>query len=206
MPCTRLGLLGGSFDPPHLGHVQLARDACAALGLDEIAFVIAGDPWQKRDRRLAAAEHRLAMLKLTLSAFDLARIETCELDRDGATYTIDTLETLQARRPGVQLVWVLGSDQHERLHTWHRHDELTRFADLAVACRDGARSAAIDALPDAGRLPARCASAAAPGLQVRFVMQAHPASSTAIRADARACAHWLAPGVLPYIETHGLYP
>lgn len=135
----RIGLLGGSFDPIHAGHLQLARDAIDALGLDELRLVVAAQPWQKPG--VSPAVHRLRMVELALETLppDLrARlsIERCELERSGPSYTIDTVIALRAALgPAPCLALVMGSDQWQNLGTWHRHAELTDYASIAVAYR-----------------------------------------------------------------------
>jgi nicotinate-nucleotide adenylyltransferase len=193
----RIGLLGGSFDPPHLGHLQLARDAIAALTLDELRFVVAGDPWQKG--RITPAHHRLAMVELAVKAEPGCSVERCELERAGPTYTFDTLRTLRERLgPEICLVWIMGSDQYANLHTWHRHAELTNLANIAVALRAGSAETSLPA-PDAGTLGTPY------GQRVHFAMTPHPASSTLIRQNPEKQADLLAPPVLAYIRAHSLY-
>lgn len=136
----RLGLLGGTFDPPHVGHLAAAVEARAALGLDRVLLVVANEPWQKVDARtLSAASVRLA---LTMSACEgIAGVEASdlEIERGGLTYTIDTLEHLRRSMPGTDLFLILGSDAVVGLSTWHRHDELPSLATLVVVDREGER-------------------------------------------------------------------
>ncbi len=222
----RIGLLGGSFDPIHAGHLQLARDAIHALGLDELRLVVAAQPWQKPD--VSPAAQRLRMVEVAVASVEPAlrarlAIERCELDRTGPSYTIDTLTALRAALgPAPCLVLVMGSDQWHNLGTWRRHAELTDYASIAVARR--APPAATDATTRTGTAmrtgtatPARPAIAAhdAPrdaahgGQSVAFAMTPHPASATAIRAQLRAGQavgpDLLPPTVLAYIRAQHLY-
>jgi len=134
----RLGVLGGTFDPVHRGHLALAGAARDELALDEVLFVPAGQPWRKAGRIIAPAEHRLAMLRLAISDDSAFRVETLELERPGPSYTADTLEALGAARPGVELFLVLGEDALADLPNWVRPERILELATLAVARRAGA--------------------------------------------------------------------
>jgi len=139
----RIGLFGGTFDPPHHAHLALAHAALDALGLDEVRWVPAGQPWQKTQRDGAAvtsAAHRAAMVEAAIrGAGGDARfkLEPIEMEREGASYTIDTVEALRAREPGCEWVLLIGEDQYAGLHTWHRWRELPAWVTLAVARRPG---------------------------------------------------------------------
>ena len=132
----RIGILGGTFDPVHVGHLM---DACAArhqLGLDRMLVVPARDPWQKQGRVIAPAEQRFEMLVAALDGVAGIEASRVELDREGPTYTIDTVEALAA--PGRDLVLVMGSDVAATLDSWHRVDELRPLVTLAIVDRDDA--------------------------------------------------------------------
>ena len=131
----RIGLLGGSFDPPHNAHLALARSALDHLQLDELRFLPAGDPWQKQ-RELAQAADREAMVAAAIDAEPRFRLDARELRRAGPSYTNDTLRELQAEEPAEWFL-VLGQDQYANLHTWHEWRELLSRVTLAVAARDG---------------------------------------------------------------------
>jgi nicotinate-nucleotide adenylyltransferase len=133
----RIGLYGGSFDPPHLAHLALARLARDTLGLDELRWQPAGQPWQKPSRLVASGEQRVAMLRLLTQGEAGFVIDTCELDRHGPSYTVDTLREVAAEQPKAALFLVIGADQFERLDTWKEAGEITRLATLAVAAREG---------------------------------------------------------------------
>jgi nicotinate-nucleotide adenylyltransferase len=146
----RIGLFGGSFDPPHLAHRALADLALRELALDELRWLPAGQPWQKAGRALAGAEHRAAMVALAAADEPRFVVDTRELQRAGPSYTIDTVAELQREQPGAELVLVIGQDQYARLATWHRWQELVAEVSLAVAARAGespAASAALTAVP-----------------------------------------------------------
>lgn len=139
-PQLRIGLFGGSFDPLHLAHLTLARSALQELALDELRWVPAGRPWQKGALQ-ADGEDRAAMIRLAIEDPLLGeprfKLERCEIDRPGPSYTIDTVLELQQREPGRQWLLLIGQDQHARLHTWHRWRELLSLVRLAVAIRPG---------------------------------------------------------------------
>lgn len=161
MPAYRIGLLGGSFDPPHLAHLALARVAVRALALDELRWLPAGAPWQKAGRTMAPAAHRAAMLAELLADLPddmrddmpadrladepaaapskLVRqvIDERELQRSGPTYTIDTVRELQAEQPGADWFFILGQDQYARFDSWRDWPELLQRLTLAVAGRAG---------------------------------------------------------------------
>ena len=138
-PHERVGALGGTFDPVHRAHLHLADAAAAALELDRMLLIPAGDPWMKRDRPVTEARHRLAMVGAVvrergggLEVLDI------ELRREGPTYTLDTLQALRAAG-ATQLWWVLGGDALRGLPRWHKAPELLTLARMAVAARPGAQ-------------------------------------------------------------------
>jgi nicotinate-nucleotide adenylyltransferase len=135
----RIGILGGTFDPVHLGHLALAEEAREVLGLDRVLFVVAGDPWQKAGRVVVPGQLRLAMVEAAVRgnpAFEASRVE---LDREGPTFTVDTLETLAARGRAAgaepDLWFLLSADALAGLRTWRRPDRVLQLARLAVAPR-----------------------------------------------------------------------
>ena len=138
-PHERVGALGGTFDPIHRAHLHLADAAAAALQLDRMLLIPAGDPWMKRDRGVTDARRRYAMVEAVVrergGGLEVLNIE---LDRDGPTYTIDTLRELRAAG-AAQLWWVLGGDALRSLPRWHKASELLTLARIAVAARPGAQ-------------------------------------------------------------------
>ena len=135
----RIGLLGGAFNPPHEGHLKLARLALDHLELDELRFVPSALSPHKPDPGGPDADTRLRLLSEALKGFDAkCRIESLELDRGGTSYTVDTLETLAAREPGMAWILVMGSDQLPELPRWRRVERIFELASAAVALRPGA--------------------------------------------------------------------
>jgi nicotinate-nucleotide adenylyltransferase len=144
----RIGLLGGSFDPPHDAHLALARSALEHLRLDEVRWLPAGLQWQKTQQP-ATADDRKAMVALAIEGEPRFALDDRELRRAGPSYTIDTLRALQAEE-AAEWFWILGQDQYANLPTWHEWRELLRRVTFAVASRDGVAptpSAALAAVP-----------------------------------------------------------
>ena len=198
----RIGLLGGSFDPPHLAHLALGRLAMQALGLSELRWLPAGAPWQKAGRNLASAEHRAAMLALLVGDAPGQRIDTRELRRQGPTYTLDTVRALQDERaasgqPAADWLLILGQDQFARFDTWQHWPALLQRVTLAVAGRAGQAPAAPPAL--AG-MAYRCVPLDLPAMDI---------SASAVR-QRRAAGHSVSAlvgeAVARYIDQHRLYP
>jgi nicotinate-nucleotide adenylyltransferase len=137
----RSGLLGGTFDPPHLGHLVLAEAALTQLGVEAVVFVPAGDPWQKPDD-ITDAEDRLQMTRLAVDGIDGMRVDDREVRRAGPSYTADTVREWQ--QEGTTPVLVLGADTAAGLTTWHDPHVLAEI-DLAVAPRPGTDRATVEA-------------------------------------------------------------
>ncbi len=220
-PRRRIGLLGGSFDPVHPGHLALGRAAAIALRLDEIRLIPVARSWQKQDAR-ANSQQRLTMLTLALQAegekLNTGMTQPChwtidpqEIHRGPPTYTIDTLLALRQDGNQDQLCLILGSDQFSRLHTWHRPHDLLQYCHIAVTTRlpfllhqlspeaeHFMKEYGVEALPDT---PA--------GKITTFRMQAVHLSSTQIRgllASERTLGlELLHPTVAAYVEQFGLY-
>jgi nicotinate-nucleotide adenylyltransferase len=198
---VRLGVLGGTFDPPHVGHLILAEEARTRLQLDKVLFVPAGDPWRKAGQEITLAQHRLAMVQLMLVSDPHFEVSTLEVERPGPSYTVDTLEALhQQHGSGLELYFILGEDALHDMPHWKDPARIVSLAWLAVAPRPhGSESGVVD-LEDV-----------VPGLSERIVPLPMPTidiSSTALRERARAglSLRYLVPlAVEEYIRRHGLY-
>ena len=193
---TRVGIFGGSFDPVHNAHVALAQSALSALQLDEVRWVPAGNPWQKA-RQITAAVDRVAMVQAAIAAEPRFVLDRIEVDRSGASFTLDTIRALQAALPDQHWVLLIGQDQYCGLHTWKDWQTLLSLVELAVANRPGDLDKTRTPHPDVQRFPHRMVPL--PMLDI---------SSTDIRQRVAAGAdisHLVPPGVARYIETHGLY-
>ncbi len=133
----RLGIFGGTFDPPHLGHLVVAQDACSALGLDRVLFMVAAAPPHKHGRAFAPAPLRLEMLRAALAGDDRFLPSDLELRRTGRSYTVDTLRQLRADEPDAQLFLLIGADQAREFRTWREPDEIARLAAVVALSREG---------------------------------------------------------------------
>jgi len=136
----RLGIFGGTFDPPHVGHLAAARAALVGAGLDRVMFVPAGSPWQKQDRDLSPAEDRYRMTQLAIEGEPGFSVSRIEIDRPGPSYMVDTLETLTS--DGRELVLILGADAAAGLPTWRDPERICSLAELAIVTRIGSPAAA----------------------------------------------------------------
>jgi nicotinate-nucleotide adenylyltransferase len=134
----RRGLFGGTFDPPHLGHVAAANAARDSLGLDELVVTVAADP-QHRDPPIAPAQLRLEMAQAAFADLDRVVVSDLELRRSGPTYTIDTVEALVAQDPDAELVLIAGADAAAGLDSWHRAGDLAALVTVGIVPRPGER-------------------------------------------------------------------
>lgn len=132
----KIGIMGGSFDPPHKAHLEIANAACEALGLDEIFFIPAFSAPLKPNPHIASFDDRLEMLKISLKKFGKKyRILEIEKERGGISYSVDTVKFLIEKIKDAQFFWIIGTDQLLSLHKWHNIEELARLASFAVAKR-----------------------------------------------------------------------
>lgn len=215
MPAA-IGLLGGSFDPVHIGHLQLARDALRELGLAEVRFIPAPQPWQKGP--LTDPAHRAHMVQLAIAGEPRFVLDMHEIERGGPTYTIDTLRALRTSLGlSVPLVLIMGSDQFERLDTWREWKAIPTLAHVAIARRAGrpaALSPELAAWANGLRAAPDTVGRKAAGCILEFAMTPVDASATETRrllaqprsqvTDERLAAI-LPPAVLDYIRAHRLY-
>ena len=135
---VRIGIFGGTFDPPHLGHLVAASEAASQVGLDEVVFVPTGDPWQKNHRSVTDSASRLAMTRLAIGGDARFRVSTCDIDRDGFTYAVDTVADVRAEHEeDAEMYFIFGADSLENLHTWHRFEELVAVTEFVALNRPG---------------------------------------------------------------------
>ena len=195
----RRGVLGGTFDPIHIGHLILAEEARTALALDRMTFVPAGQPWRKAGRDVSPVADRLAMVRLATEGEPACDVSTVEAERDGPSYTAETLVALAAS--GDELFLILGADAAADLPNWKAPEEIARLAHVAVALRPGWDEAAV-----------RKATAAVPGLADRLIFFPMPliaVSGTELRARCRvgrSLRYYTADTVVRYIVERHLYP
>lgn len=189
----RLGVLGGTFDPPHVGHLLAASDAFEALALDKLLFVPAAVPPFKARSVQGTGEQRLRMLELTLGSDPRFEVSRVELDRDGLSFTVDTLAALSEKMPGVSLFMLIGEDLATQIASWRDSARIAELATIVVLVREAeARSSALES-----SLP-----------MLRLATRRLDLSSTEIRDRVQAgrSIHGFVPdAVAAFIDAAGLY-
>jgi nicotinate-nucleotide adenylyltransferase len=189
----RLGIFGGTFDPPHVGHLVTAVNVRHELGLDRVLLVVSGTPWQKvGTRSISPADARLAMVEAAVGDVDGLEASRIEIDAGGPSYTADTLASLRAEGPDRELFVILGADAAAGLTTWERWEEVRDLATIVVVDRPGS-------------VPA---DAPAGWRWVHVVVPRVEVSSTDLRAraaDGRPLDYLVTHEVVDWIERHGLY-
>lgn len=136
-PRQRVGVMGGTFDPVHHGHLVAASEVQAWFDLDEVVFVPTGTPWQKADRQVTAAEDRYLMTVIATASNPRFSVSRVDIDRGGPTYTIDTLRDLQAAHPEADLYFITGADALAQILTWHDAEQVFELAHFVGCTRPG---------------------------------------------------------------------
>ncbi len=197
----RVGVFGGTFDPIHLGHLAVARSIQSSLGLDNVIFVPAGQPWLKADTPVSHVKDRVQMLRLALARRRAFELSTIEADRPGPSYTVDTMETLQRQLGSdADLFFLLGSDALMDIAKWKEPQRLIQLCQLVAFARPGFGLPTMEAL-----------EAAVPGISLRVVFAEVPQvniRATDIRrriAEGRSIQRLVPRAVERYILEHGLY-
>jgi nicotinate-nucleotide adenylyltransferase len=195
----RVGILGGTFDPPHIGHLILAQHAIDALGLDQLLFVPAANPPHKQSDNKSPVEHRLAMLNLAIGDNPQFVMSRVDVDRPGPHYSVDMLRILTAEYPHSEMYFIMGGDSLRDLPTWYQPHEVIRLCKITVMQRPQS-SISIDmhhtVLPE---LAARMTIIDAPLIDIS-------SSSIVARSSAGFSIRYLVPdAVLVYIKAHQLY-
>ncbi|MGZ4177278.1 MAG: nicotinate-nucleotide adenylyltransferase [Solirubrobacteraceae bacterium] len=195
----RIGILGGTFNPPHLGHLVAAQEAHRELGLDRVLLVPAGTPPHKPVDDEPGAQHRLELCRLAISDDERFAVSDLELRRDGPSYTVDTLKVLSTRAPSDELFLILGGDIAAGLPKWHEPERVLELATVAIAKRRGTAKSTVD----------EALAQLRGGERARFFqMPRIGISSTMVRRRVRAgqpIRYFVPDAVMHYIETHGLY-
>lgn len=199
----RIGIIGGSFDPVHIGHLIIAQDAIEHLELSEVVFVPAAIPPHKQHLQRIDAEHRLNMLKLATETDMRFSVSDIEIQRGGVSYTVDTLKVLRDIYSSAALFLIVGSDTLVDLHTWHKTGEILELCEVATFLRPGEDS--IEAITGKIQLPAEQRECL-----LRNVIDAHriEVSSSEIRmrlVEGQGIRYLVPPKVESYIYEHGLY-
>jgi nicotinate-nucleotide adenylyltransferase len=193
----RVGVMGGTFDPIHHGHLVAASEVQGVFGLDEVIFVPTGAPWQKADREVSPAEHRYLMTVIATAANPRFKVSRVDIDRGGPTYTVDTLRDIKAARPDDDLFFITGADALGEIFTWRDAVDLFELAQFVGCTRPGYTMdpGVVDKIPHD-----RVTMLEIPALAI---------SSTDCRdRHRRGEPIWyLVPdGVVQYIGKHDLYP
>jgi len=199
VPSLRLGLFGGTFDPLHLGHLVVAQDVAERLSLDGLLFLVAGLPPHKRGEVLSPPSLRVEMARAAVAGNPLFNVSEVELDREGPTYTVDTLRHFRVVHPDAEIFFLLGADQLAEFHEWQEPEGIAALVTLVVVGRDGVGP---DQLP-----PVALGS----GGELNFIsldVTRVDISSSEVRARVREglSIRYLVPEeVRRIIETHRLY-
>ena len=190
-PAPRIGVMGGTFDPIHHGHLVAASEVAHSFGLDEVIFVPTGEPWQKSG--VSPSEHRYLMTVIATASNPSFTVSRVDIDRHGPTYTIDTLRDLKTQRPDAEFFFITGADAVAQILSWRDHDELWDLAHFVAVSRPG-HVLSTDGLP--------------PGDVSQLEVPALAISSTDCRSRVREGdpVWYLVPdGVVQYIAKHHLY-
>jgi nicotinate-nucleotide adenylyltransferase len=196
----RIGVLGGSFDPPHVGHLVVAEEARVQLDLARVVFVPAGLPPHKQDRQLTPAHHRVEMTTRALAANPYFHLSAIDTERSGPSYSVETVRLFRADwGREAEIFFIVGLDMLADLPNWHRPEELIQLCRLAVADRPGYT---VDML---------ALEVSVPGVAARVDWVSVPLleiSSTDLRCrigEGRSVRYYVPPAVEAYIRAHGLY-
>ena len=190
---TRVGIMGGTFDPIHHGHLVAASEVAALFALDEVIFVPTGAPWQKAEASVSPAEHRYLMAVIATASNPRFWVSRVDIDRPGPTYTIDTIRDIAAQRPGAELFFITGADALGQILSWKDAGQTIRLAKFIGVTRPGYELSDAHLPDDAAKL---------------VDVPAMAISSTDCRARVAAGepVWYLVPdGVVQYINKHRLY-
>ena len=197
----KTGILGGTLDPIHSGHLVVAEEVTASLSLDEVVFIPAGQPWIKAGNHISAAEHRLKMVELAIAGKPYFKVSTIELERPGATYSVDTIEQLKQQADAAdELYFIIGWDNLIELPRWHRPQRLIELCRLVAVPRVGCSPPDLELLEKS-----------LPGISQKVIMLVKPQiniSASLIRervAKRLSIAHLVPSAVEGYIRQQGLY-
>ncbi|MDQ0276379.1 nicotinate-nucleotide adenylyltransferase [Arthrobacter silviterrae] len=187
----RVGVMGGTFDPIHHGHLVAASEVASVFKLDEVIFVPTGEPWQKANRKVSAAEHRYLMTVIATAANPRFTVSRVDIDRPGPTFTIDTLRDLKRMRPQADLFFITGADAMAQIMSWKDNDELWDLAHFVGVTRPG------HVLDDMGRSDVSLLEVPAMAIS---------STDCRTRVQEQNPVWYLVPdGVVQYIAKYGLY-
>jgi len=189
----RVGIMGGTFDPIHHGHLVAASEVADLFDLDEVVFVPTGQPWQKEHRAVSPAEHRYLMTVVATASNPRFWVSRVDIDRPGPTYTVDTVRDIRAVRPDSELFFITGADALQAILSWKDADELFRMCHLIGVTRPGYHLSGDHLSPESVTL---------------LDVPAMAISSSAVRdrvVEARPIWYLVPDGVVQYIAKHRLY-
>jgi len=189
----KVGIMGGTFDPIHHGHLVAASEVAALFGLDEVVFVPTGEPWQKTGRRVSPAEHRYLMAVIATASNPRFWVSRVDIERSGPTYSVDTIRDVAAQRPGDELYFITGADALGQILSWKDAEQALRLAHFIGVTRPGYE------LTDA-HLPTDAVTLVdVPAMAI---------SSSAVRervVKGQPVWYLVPDGVVQYINKHNLY-
>ena len=191
----RLGILGGTFDPPHAGHLAAALAVQTQVALDELVLMVANEPWQKvGERQVTPAQVRFEMTEALVEGISGLRADDREIRRGGPTFTVDTLEEIHAEHPDSEIFLIVGADTASRLETWHRASDVVRLSTIVIVNRDDSTNTFPEFLRDAR--------------VVNVTMNPVDVSSSGIRdavARGESIDSLTSPSVATIVRDHSLY-
>lgn len=197
----RIGILGGTFDPVHAGHIFIAEEARIRLSLKKVLFIPAGNPWLKVDHEVTSAQHRIEMVRLAIAKHEHFTLCTIEVERGGPTYTSDTLDELRVKLGEQEYFLILGRDSFKDLPMWKEAERLVRMCRLVVVPRVGSN------LPELSDVASKIEGLSRGGvLTLDSPMIGISSSGIRERVSQGLPIDYLVPGeVEKYIIAHGLY-
>lgn len=197
----RIGVIGGTFDPIHLGHLIIAEEARERLALEEVVFIPTGQPWLKANRPVSPGDWRLEMARLAMSGNPFFRVSAAELERPGPSYSVETLEQMHRELgPGADIYFILGLDALKEFHRWKEPQRILDLCTLAAVTRPGHSDFDFASLEEIAN-----------GASHKVIFLDGPEigiSGTEIRrrvAQGVSIRYWVPPGVEKYIRQRGLY-
>lgn len=196
----RIGLFGGTFDPPHLGHLILASEAQSQLELDRLLWILTPEPPHKLDQMITPTEHRLAMVNLAIGDNPLFELSRVELDRPGPHYTLNTIRLIAEQNPGAEIILIIGGDSLRDLPTWREPREIVAACHEIGVMKRPHENAALDEL-----------ERDLPGIRAKIRYVDTPLLEIASRelrnriAEGRSVRYYLPTSVREYIEQKRLY-
>ncbi len=197
----KVGILGGTFDPPHMGHLMLAERAREEAGLDKVIFLPAGCPYKKKDHPVQDGTDRLKMLELAIAGHDGFAVSDLELAREGDTYTFETMETLKEMHPETEYYFIMGADCLYSIQDWREPERIFRACHVIAAARNSSSKEELERKQEEleNRYGARIQLLFSPEIAI---------SSSEIRervSEGRSIRYMVPESVLRYVEEQGLY-